>query len=46
MSTVLLTGFEPFAGDAVNPSWDAVSLVDVPPRVTLSGTPNVGFGQN
>jgi pyroglutamyl-peptidase len=30
MSTVLLTGFEPFAGDAVNPSWDAVSLVSVP----------------
>src|SRR3954451_20610922 len=30
MSTVLLTGFEPFAGDAVNPSWDAVSLVFVP----------------
>ena len=30
MRTVLLTGFEPFAGDTVNPSWDAVSLVDVP----------------
>src|SRR3954452_1843360 len=30
MSTVLLTGFEPFAGDAVNPSWDAVGLVSVP----------------
>ncbi|MEV6607931.1 pyroglutamyl-peptidase I [Kutzneria sp. NPDC051319] len=30
MSTVLLTGFEPFAGDTVNPSWEAVRLVDVP----------------
>ena len=27
MTTVLLTGFEPFAGDAVNPSGDAVQLV-------------------
>ncbi|MFF0312275.1 pyroglutamyl-peptidase I [Streptosporangium sp. NPDC004379] len=25
--TVLLTGFEPFDGDTVNPSWEAVSLV-------------------
>jgi pyroglutamyl-peptidase len=24
LPTVLLTGFEPFAGDAINPSWDAV----------------------
>jgi pyroglutamyl-peptidase len=24
---VLLTGFEPFGGEAVNPSWRAVSLV-------------------
>jgi pyroglutamyl-peptidase len=30
MTTVLLTGFEPFAGDTANPSWDAVELVDVP----------------
>jgi pyroglutamyl-peptidase len=29
MNTVLLTGFEPFAGDDANPSWDAVSLVEV-----------------
>lgn len=28
MTTVLLTGFEPFAGDATNPSGDAVRLVD------------------
>ena len=28
MSTVLLTGFEPFAGDRTNPSWDAVQLVE------------------
>jgi len=27
MTTVLLTGFEPFAGDAVNPSDDAVRIV-------------------
>lgn len=27
MTTVLLTGFEPFAGDSVNPSGDAVQLV-------------------
>lgn len=27
MSTVLLTGFEPFGGDAVNPSGDAVRLL-------------------
>ena len=27
MTTVLLTGFEPFAGDAVNPSGEAVRLV-------------------
>ncbi|MET0303172.1 MAG: pyroglutamyl-peptidase I [Microbacteriaceae bacterium] len=27
MTTVLLTGFEPFAGAAVNPSWDAVERV-------------------
>jgi pyroglutamyl-peptidase len=28
MTRVLLTGFEPFAGAPVNPSWDAVELVD------------------
>jgi pyroglutamyl-peptidase len=27
MTTLLLTGFEPFAGAARNPSWDAVELV-------------------
>ena len=27
MTTILLTGFEPFAGDAANPSGDAVALV-------------------
>lgn len=27
MTTILLTGFEPFAGDATNPSGDAVRLV-------------------
>jgi pyroglutamyl-peptidase len=27
MTTVLLTGFEPFGGDPTNPSWDAVELV-------------------
>ena len=28
MTRVLLTGFEPFAGDAVNPSEEAVHLVE------------------
>lgn len=28
MKTVLLTGFEPFGGAAVNPSWEAVRLLD------------------
>nr|WP_314261701.1 pyroglutamyl-peptidase I [uncultured Devosia sp.] len=27
MKTILLTGFEPFAGAAINPSWEAVQLV-------------------
>jgi pyroglutamyl-peptidase len=26
--TVLLTGFDPFAGDAINPSWEAVRALD------------------
>ena len=30
MTTVLLTGFEPFNGETTNPSWDALALVDVP----------------
>jgi pyroglutamyl-peptidase len=28
MNTVLLTGFDPFAGDAVNPSWEAARALD------------------
>ncbi|MBO4970054.1 MAG: pyroglutamyl-peptidase I, partial [Pseudomonas sp.] len=28
MRTVLLTGFEPFDQDTVNPSWEAVRLLD------------------
>ena len=28
MTTVLLTGFEPFAGDAANPSGDAVRVIE------------------
>lgn len=31
MTRVLLTGFEPFAGSDVNPSWQAVSLVAAAP---------------
>lgn len=29
MKTILLTGFEPFAGADINPSWEAVQLVSV-----------------
>ncbi|WP_186105111.1 pyroglutamyl-peptidase I [Burkholderia gladioli] len=28
MSTILLTGFEPFGGDTLNPSWEAARCVD------------------
>ncbi|AHH96214.1 pyroglutamyl-peptidase I [Kutzneria viridogrisea] len=35
MRTVLLTGFEPFGGERVNPSWQAVSLLGE--RQPLSG---------
>ncbi|MGZ5183302.1 MAG: pyroglutamyl-peptidase I family protein, partial [Ramlibacter sp.] len=28
MKTVLLTGFEPFDGAAINPAWEAVRLLD------------------
>ena len=31
MKTLLITGFEPFGGDAVNPSWEAVRLL--PPQI-------------
>ncbi|ADI05125.1 Pyroglutamyl-peptidase I [Streptomyces bingchenggensis BCW-1] len=31
VTRVLLTGFEPFGGEAVNPSWQAVSLVAAAP---------------
>jgi pyroglutamyl-peptidase len=30
MTRVLVTGFEPFGGDDVNPSWEAVSRLTVP----------------
>ncbi|WAP54632.1 pyroglutamyl-peptidase I [Streptomyces sp. S465] len=38
MTRVLLTGFEPFADSAVNPSWQAVSLVaaDPPPGTEVT----------
>lgn len=38
MTTVLLTGFEPFAGGVRNPSWDAVSAIaaaSAPPGVAV-----------
>ena len=28
MATILLTGFEPFGGESVNPSWQAVQALD------------------
>jgi len=28
MQTVLITGFEPFGGETVNPSWEVVKLLD------------------
>jgi pyroglutamyl-peptidase len=34
MATVLVTGFEPFGGEAVNPSWEAAALVSS----TVAGT--------
>ncbi len=33
MTTVLLTGFEPFGGEVVNPSWQAVSALAARPPV-------------
>lgn len=33
MTTVLLTGFEPFGGETVNPSWQAVSALAARPPV-------------
>lgn len=38
MTRVLLTGFAPFGGSVVNPSWQAVSLVaaDPPPGLTVT----------
>jgi len=46
MSTVLLTGFEPFAGDDVNPSWDAVSLVDLPGVTVVKQLLPCAFGDS
>jgi len=38
VTRVLLTGFDPFGGSAVNPSWQAVSLAaaDPPPGLTVT----------
>ena len=33
---ILLTGFEPFGGETVNPAWEAVCRVHAPDGVTLS----------
>ena len=38
MTRVLLTGFEPFGGERVNPSWQAVSLVAAAPPEGLEVT--------
>ena len=34
MKTVLLTGFEPFNGETINPAWEAVRALD---RALISG---------
>ena len=28
MKTILITGFDPFGGEAINPAWEAVKLMD------------------
>ncbi|AEW92591.1 MULTISPECIES: pyroglutamyl-peptidase I [Streptomycetaceae] len=38
MTRVLLTGFEPFGGESVNPSWQAVSAVAADPPAGLETT--------
>ncbi|MHC5263623.1 pyroglutamyl-peptidase I [Streptomyces sp. UC4497] len=38
MARVLLTGFEPFGGEAVNPSWQAAELVAAAPPDALTVT--------
>ncbi|GAA1935583.1 pyroglutamyl-peptidase I [Kitasatospora viridis] len=38
MTRVLLTGFEPFAGDSVNPSWAAARALAVDPPAGMSVT--------
>ena len=47
MTTILLTGFEPFGGAMINPSWEAVRLVasrwDRPERLVTAELP-VAFG--
>ncbi|HEV2527104.1 MAG TPA: pyroglutamyl-peptidase I [Thermomicrobiales bacterium] len=47
MTTILLTGFEPFGGAMINPSWEAVRLVasrwDRPERLITAELP-VAFG--
>ncbi|MGW4388729.1 pyroglutamyl-peptidase I [Streptomyces sp. NPDC004685] len=38
MTRVLITGFEPFGGESVNPSWQAASLVAAEPPAGLTVT--------
>lgn len=40
MAGVLITGFEPFGGEAVNPSWEVVRQLD---GVTIAGEPVVAL---
>ena len=35
MKKILLTGFDPFGGELVNPAWEAVKLIKAPQGLTL-----------
>ncbi|MBR3671922.1 MAG: pyroglutamyl-peptidase I, partial [Spirochaetia bacterium] len=35
MKKILITGFDPFGGEAINPSWEAVKRMQVPEGMEL-----------